>query len=577
MKILGINDAHNAAACLYQDGHIVAAIQEERLRRVKNWSGLPLQAVRAVLEMTGTPVGEIDAVAMNGHYAPNPMTREQLMEEYRTVNDPRVTARRALRRTVRRAMGPRLYTAYLGRRQRARVRELLALGIPWEKIDFVEHHTAHAAAAYYGWGKFEDPVLVLTCDGVGDGLCATVSIGRNGHLERLHAVGEGDSIGNIYAMVTFLMGMVPLEHEYKLMGLAPYADPRGADQVFRELARLIRVDPKAPLGWERVPGCPETYYSHRFFSGLLERKRFDSVAGGMQKFTEYVVTEWVRRCVRETGIHRLALSGGVFMNVKANKAIMDLPEVEDLFVYPSCGDETNAMGAAYWVHAQTAGVTKMAPLQDVYWGQEYSDEQIGEVLQTFPFSSAVRTTHETPIEPRVARLLAEGKVVARFKGREEFGARALGNRSILANPSDPAVVRVINEAIKARDFWMPFAPAVTAESNGRYIVNPKRVQAPYMILSFDTTERRADLRAAIHPYDFTARPQEVSAVWNPSYHALLTEFERITGIGAVLNTSFNLHGFPIVSRPEDALDVLDRSGLEYLAIGNWLVEKTGRS
>ena len=335
MKILGINDAHNAAACLYQDGHIVAAIQEERLRRVKNWSGLPLQAVRAVLEMTGTPVGEIDAVAMNGHYAPNPMTREQLMEEYRTVNDPRVTARRALRRTVRRAMGPRLYTAYLGRRQRARVRDLLELGIPWEKIDFVEHHTAHAAAAYYGWGKFEDPVLVLTCDGVGDGLCATVSIGRNGHLERLHAVGEGDSIGNIYAMVTFLMGMVPLEHEYKLMGLAPYADPRGADQVFRELARLIRVDPKAPLGWERVPGCPETYYSHRFFSGLLERKRFDSVAGGMQKFTEYVVTEWVRRCVRETGIHRLALSGGVFMNVKANKAIMDLPEVEDLFVYPS--------------------------------------------------------------------------------------------------------------------------------------------------------------------------------------------------------------------------------------------------
>ncbi|TMI78471.1 MAG: hypothetical protein E6H04_12390 [Bacillati bacterium ANGP1] len=252
MKILGINDAHNAAACLYQDGHIVAAIQEERLRRVKNWSGLPLQAVRAVLEMTGTPVGEIDAVAMNGHYAPNPMTREQLMEEYRTVNDPRVTARRALRRTVRRAMGPRLYTAYLGRRQRARVRDLLELGIPWEKIDFVEHHTAHAAAAYYGWGKFEDPVLVLTCDGVGDGLCATVSIGRNGHLERLHAVGEGDSIGNIYAMVTFLMGMVPLEHEYKLMGLAPYADPRGADQVFRELARLIRVDPKAPLGWERT-------------------------------------------------------------------------------------------------------------------------------------------------------------------------------------------------------------------------------------------------------------------------------------------------------------------------------------
>src|SRR5205807_5995810 len=270
-----------------------------------------------VLEMTSTPVDEVDVVAMNGHYAAFPKTREQLMEEYRTINDPSVTARRAIRRTVRRAVGQRLYAAYLERRKRARVRELGELEIPWEKVVFVEHHTAHAAAAYYGWREFEAPVLVLTCDGAGDGLCATVSIGRNGRLERLHAVKEADSIGNIYAMITFLMGMVPLEHEYKLMGLAPYADPGGADQVFRELAALFHFDPKTPLGWERVPGCPETYNSFRFFSNLLERKRFDWVAGGVQKFTEYVVVEWVRRCVRETGIHRLALSGGLFMNVKA--------------------------------------------------------------------------------------------------------------------------------------------------------------------------------------------------------------------------------------------------------------------
>jgi carbamoyltransferase len=573
VKILGINDGHNAAACLYHDGRVVAAIQEERLCRVKNWSGLPLKAVRAVLETTATPVGEIDVVAMNGEYAAFPMTRDQLMEEYRTINDPAVTARRAIRRVGRRAIGPHLYATYLRHRQRARVRGLLEMGIPLEKIVFVEHHTAHAAAAYYGWGRFEDPVLVLTCDGAGDGLCATVSIGRGGRLERLHTVPQADSIGNIYAMITFLMGMVPLEHEYKLMGLAPYADPRGADRVFDDLRRLIRFDSKNPLGWERAPGCPDTYCSYRFFQKLLKGRRFDWIAGGVQKFTEYVLIEWVRRCVRETAIRRLALGGGVFMNVKANKAIMELPEVEELFVYPSCGDETNAQGAAYWAYAQSAGVAKIEPVRDLYWGQEYSDERIGEALETFSFSTAVRYACETPIEPRVARLLAEGKVVARFKGREEFGARALGNRSILGNPSDPAVVRVINEAIKARDFWMPFAPSVLAESNGHYILNPKRVRAPYMILSFDTTERRADLRAAIHPFDFTARPQEVSADWNPSYHALLSEFRRLTGVAAVLNTSFNLHGFPIVSRPEDALEVFDRSGLRYLAIGNWLVEK----
>ncbi|MBI4421619.1 MAG: hypothetical protein HY560_12410, partial [Gemmatimonadetes bacterium] len=357
MKILGINDGHNAAACLYQDGQVTAAIQEERLRRVKNWSGFPLQSVRAILEMTGTSADEIDAVAMNGEYAAFPMTREQLMEEYRTGNDAGVAVRRGIRRAVRTAIRPtRLYTRYRQHRQRARVRPLLEMGVPWEHVVFVEHHTAHAAAAYYGWARFEDPVLVLTCDGAGDGLCATVSIGHRGRLERLHDVEQADSIGNIYAMITFLMGMVPLEHEYKLMGLAPYADPTGAARVYAELLRLIRVDPHHPLGWERADGCPDTYFSYRFFRDLLEHKRFDWVAGGLQKFSEHVLTEWVARCVRETGIHRVAVSGGTFMNVKANKAIMELPEVDELFVYPSCGDETNAMGAAYWVYAERAGV-----------------------------------------------------------------------------------------------------------------------------------------------------------------------------------------------------------------------------
>lgn len=574
MKILGIHDGHNAAACLYEDGRVVAAIQEERLRRVKNWAGMPLQAIRAVLEMARTSVDGIDCVAMNGHYAAFPLTRGQLMEEYRTINDLNATVRRAIRRGVRRAVRPTpLYSAYRKHFERTRVHELLDMGIAWEKVVYVEHHTAHAAAAYYGWGNFEAPILVLTCDGAGDGICATVSIGRNGRLQRLHAIEQADSIGNIYAMATFLMGMVPLEHEYKLMGLAPYADPKGADLVFQELQQLVRFDPKHPLGWKRTRCCPETYCSYRFFRDLFAGKRFDWVAGGLQKFTEHVLTEWGRQCVRETGIRRVALGGGVFMNVKANKAISELPEVDELFVYPSCGDETNAIGAAYSVYAEKVGVTKMAPLQDLYWGPEYSDEEIEERLRAFRFSTEVRFARVAPIEPRVAALLAENEVVARFAGREEFGARALGNRSILANPSDPAVIRVINEAIKARDFWMPFAPSVLAESNGQYLVNPKGVPAPYMILSFDTTHQRAEIRAAIHPYDFTARPQEVFAAWNPTYHRLLTEFQRLTGIAAVLNTSFNLHGFPIVSRPEDALEVFDRSGLRYLAIGNWLVEK----
>lgn len=574
MKILGIHDGHNAAACLYEDGQVAAAIQEERLRRVKNWSGMPTEAVRTVLRIAGTSPAAIDLVAMNGHYAAFPMTRDALMEDYRTINDFGVTVGRSIRRTIKRALRPTpLYELYRERRQRRRVRDLIQMGIPPEKIVFVDHHIAHASAAYYGWGNFEDEILVLTCDGAGDGLCATVNIGRSGRIERLHVVRQEHSIGNIYAMVTFLMGMLPLEHEYKLMGLAPYADLQGAGRVFQKLKGLIQFNPKNPLVWERTGGCPETYCSYRFLKDLLERKRFDWVAGGLQKFTEFILTEWVRHCVKETGIRRLALGGGVFMNVKANKLIMELPEVRELFVYPSCGDETNAVGAAYWVYAKKAGAATITPLRDLYWGPRFSDDEVEQVLGRFDFKTQVKYERLIPIEPRIAHLLADGKAVARFKGREEFGARALGNRSILASPCDPAAIRMINEAIKGRDFWMPFCPSILEERSADYLVNPKGVRAPYMILSFDTTDRWKEIAAVIHPFDRTARPQEVSPDWNPGYYALLKEFESLTGIGAVLNTSFNLHGYPVVSRPEDALDVFDRSGLTHLAIENWLVEK----
>ena len=574
MRILGINDGHNAAACLYEDGEVTAAIQEERLRRVKNWSGMPTLAIDEVLRIAGTSLNGVDFVAMNGHHAAFPMTRDELMREYRHINDPGVAMRRLARRTARRIMRRTpFYESYRERRQATRVQVLTERGVKREHVVLVDHHTAHAAAAYYGWGNFDDDVLVLTCDGAGDGLCATVSVGRGGRLERLASVPQAASLGNIYAMFTFLMGMVPLEHEYKLMGLAPYADPRGTERVYQELRRLVRFTDAAPLTWERSAHCPETYCSYRFFKTLMEGQRFDWIAGGLQKFTEEVLCEWVERCIGHTGIRRVALGGGIFMNVKANKRIMELRGVDEIFVYPSCGDETNAMGSAYFVYAEKAGVTKVAPLRDLYWGPQYTDEQVEKALAAFSFKNPVRYERLLPIEPRVASLLAEGKIVARFKSREEFGARAQGNRSILANPSDAAVVRVINEAIKSRDFWMPFAPSMLEERAADYLINPKATPAPYMILSFDTTDRREEIKGAIHPFDFTARPQLVSPAWNADYHRLLKEFESLTGIGGVLNTSFNLHGYPIVSRPEDALHVLDVSGLTHLALENWLVEK----
>jgi carbamoyltransferase len=290
-----------------------------------------------------------------------------------------------------------------------------------------------------------------------------------------------------------------------------------------------------------------------------------------------MLLQWVRNCIAHTGIRRLALGGGIFMNVKANKLIGELPEMQSLFVFASCGDESNAFGAAYYAYATADPTTelrdRLRPLADLYLGPSYSDAEIGRVLA----DSAIRADYEVEpcddIEERVAELLAGGAVVARFKDREEFGARSLGNRSILADPGRSGVVCEINELIKSRDFWMPFAPTLCAHTSETYLVNPKQLSSPYMMLTYDTTEFRQDLADPIHPCDHTARAQTLDASWNPNYHRLIKAFGRRTGREVILNTSFNLHGYPIVHSPQDACDVLAKSGLQYLAVGNYLVSK----
>lgn len=566
MRILGIHDGHNAAAAVVIDGRVVAAVQEERFTREKNWSGFPRRSIAWALCEAGLGPRDIDAVALANLHMPAPKNRAQLLEEYRTAASLAMRARRLARHTPLRDL-------YARGRRAERLAQIEAARLPADRVHFVEHHTAHAAAAYYGWGRHDEPVLVLTNDGAGDGLCASVNVGGGGRMLRLTAVPDAESLGNIYAVVTFLMGMVPLEHEYKLMGMAPYAPNAGRDAVLAGLRPLMRFVDRG-VRWRRAPGVPETYYSLSLLRETLALRRFDWICAGLQAWVEEMLVAWVRNCIRATGIRKVALGGGVFMNVKANKAIADLPEVEDLFVFPSCGDETNAVGAAYWVEAGD-GVdgSHIPPLRDVYWGPAANEAHIAETLCRR--SADGRWTYEkcADIAERVAALLAAGEIVARCSGPAEFGARALGNRSILADASRPEVVRVINDMIKSRDFWMPFAPAVLAERAHDYLVNPKGLFAPYMILSFDTTAAVDDLRAAIHPYDRTARPEVVRQDWNPEFYRVLKAFERRTGRGAILNTSFNLHGYPIVNSPDDALDVLEASGLRHLALDDFLVSK----
>lgn len=573
MIVLGIHDGHNASAALLKDGALVAAVQEERFTRQKNQGGMPTQAIAEVLDLAGLRRQDVDrfAVADRYHYAQQ-WDRESVLRAFGSEGHrpERIWAGRLP--PVRAVRGRQL----LGRRRR----QLRELGLPAGKTQIVEHHEAHAAAAYFARGVSSEPVLVLTADGVGDFLCASVSIGTAGRLRRIAAVSDLHSLGILYGKITLLMGMVPLEHEHKVMGLAPYGAKSAvqAERIKRKLLSLCAFTEDG-LTWAMTDRAKTMAGSLEFLREIIDRERFDCIAAGLQLFLEEMIVTWVENCIRKTGIPDVALGGGVFMNVKANKRVLESPAVRSLFVMPSCGDETNSLGAAYAACSASSGRSRIPPriepLAALYLGRDISESAARAALEAGQALGGVAWDRVAEPEKEVARLLATGNVVARAVGRMEFGARALGNRSILANPSQPGVAALINDMIKDRDFWMPFAPSVLAERSEEYYDKPKPVFAPYMTLTFDVRpEKRDALRAACHPTDHTLRPQEVTKDWNPGYHCLLTHMADMTGDGVVLNTSFNLHGFPIVATAEDALDVFRRSGLEYMQLENYIVRKT---
>lgn len=566
MLICGINCSHNASAALVKDGRLLSALQEERPTREKNRQGYPAHAIPRLLELEGVDWKDVDAWVFGGFDSfaepdARKTDRTARIRSYGADLGPIGQAKRLLKETpLRNVLRHRL-------RQR-QIERLVEHGVDPARVFSIEHHRCHAATAYYGRG-LEDDVLVVTVDGAGDALCATVSLPRpDGGLERLASVHERHSIGNLWEVITALMGMVPNEHEYKLMGMAPYASGERVEQVKSLFRSAFQLDGG---GWRLSPGVPNPRYAYGYWRDRLEFVRFDHLCAGLQAFTEEFITEWVSGWLRKTGRRKLRLSGGVFMNVKLNKLLGELPEVDDLFVFPTCGDETNAIGAV-WAHMADLGLAhQIRPLETLYLGPEASPEAYSRAAD---HARALGWSVERPgdIEDAVAHLLAQGEVVARSSGREEFGARSLGNRAILADPIRSDVVRVVNKAIKTRDFWMPFAPSVLAEAAGTYVDNPKGFPAPHMILAFDS--RNTDqVKAACHPEDGTIRPQIVTEEQNPSYHRLLKHFMALTGRGAIMNTSLNIHGEPIVSTPDDAIDVMKRSGLRHLALGPYLISK----
>jgi carbamoyltransferase len=569
MLVLGIHDGHDAGACLLQDGKLLMHSSEERRRNSKNWAGIPSQSIDIIFERTGISPKDVDLIALASKLRTTFPTRGH-KPVYSVLNFLSWAGRSHLGTNFGRWLLSRL------RKRKELMAYLESIGMGNKPILPFDHHLTHAATAYY-FRPWDDPATILTLDGAGDGLCATVNRGEGAVINVISQTPKYHSpAGWMYSALTAHLGMRPYEHEYKLMGMAPYGVPDfKADGQEESCADILRrsfsvegLEFRNNTG--RIAGGIQAYYAKRLYS-----RRFDNVAAACQLIFEEMMIKWVKNAIQATGVRKIAGAGGAFLNVKANKLIRELPEVEAMYVFPASDDGGTPIGAAIlgYLHLCQADAASPRPSplalpKDMYLGIKFSDQACEKAAQ----SSGLRYQRMDNTAEEAAKLLTEGKIIGRFSGREEVGPRALGNRSILADARDLKVIRKLNFAIKQRDFWMPFAASVLEEDGPRYIKNLS--QWPYyMIEAFDTTTAGFnDLSAGTHPFDQTIRPQLVNDL-NPEYRDIIRAFKARTGVGGLLNTSFNLHGSPIVGSPEIALDTLKKSELDAVLLGPFLVTK----
>jgi len=434
------------------------------------------------------------------------------------------------------------------------------LGISESKIIHIEHDACHAAYAFFGSPIRDDNTLIFTADAFGDDLSGTISkYDKNSNkIIRLKEYFHKDfQLARIYRYTTLLLRMSPNEHEYKVMGLAPYYTGPAieeVEQVFTNMQKLDKIDFKFNKEIKDI---------YQYLEKNLNRFRFDHIAAGLQSFTEKILTTWFTNALSEYDSSSAVFSGGVSMNVKANMKIAQLPQIKKFFVCGAGTDETLPIGACYH---HISSFMKPKSVDNLYLGSSSDYEE--KDLHIF---SNYKISKFTGVEEVVHKLL-DNKIIATCRGKMEMGQRALGNRSILADPRDRGNIEKINRMIKNRDFWMPFAPIILYEYQEEVLVNPKKLDSPYMTMAFETKNKQK-IQAAIHQSDGTARPQILKKDTNPLLWELIKRFYDETRTPALLNTSFNLHGEPIVRTINDAAHVFNNSKLEILWLNNHLIEK----
>jgi carbamoyltransferase len=582
MIILGINAYHgDVAAALIRDGEPAAAVEEERFRRVKHWAGFPTDAIRACLELAGVGPEDIDNFAIS--------------------RDPRAHLWWKALFALRTRPGAGLIVNRLRNRHRvgdvaARVAETLGLDRQRVKhrLYWIEHHPAHLASAYYA-SPF-DEAAVCAIDAFGDFVSTSWAVGRETKLDVVRRIYFPHSLGLFYLALTQYLGFPKYGDEYKVMGLAPYGEPAFVPQL-RQLVRLFpdggfEIDLSYfrhhsegdRMTWDDGEPTIGPVYTPRLETLLGPPRspqegveaRHEAIAASLQVVFEEAVFHILRALHTRTQLPRLCLAGGCAMNSVANGKIREQTPFREVFIQPAAGDNGTALGAALYVAHHILGQPRRFVMDHAYWGPVFSDLEIKKVLSERSQDllrlgcRVLLVEDEDKLCRQTAQQLAEGRVLGWFQGRMEWGARALGNRSILADPRRADMREIINTKIKFREKFRPFAPSILEGSLDEYFVGA--VPDPFMIQVYPVRPDKRSVIPAVTHVDGSGRLQTVSRATNPLYWSLIKAFEKETSVPVLLNTSFN-ENEPIVHRPEEALDCFLRTRMDVLVMGHWVLDK----
>ncbi len=591
MNIMGISCFfHDSAAALLRDGEIVAAAEEERFTRKKHDYRYPANAIEFCLRAGRIRGEELDLVV----FFEKPFLKFERILQSTMQTFPR--SRKVFQESLVAWFTEKLWIKSL-------IKETLR--VPESKILFSDHHLSHAASAFF-CSPFEE-AAILTVDGVGEWATATYGTGRGSEIKICREIRFPHSLGLLYSAFTAFLGFEVNEGEYKVMGMAPFGEPRYADKVWKLIGQ--EADGSFHLNMEYFSFHQSTYatYDDRFVdvfgpprdpkahfftpsSGYpsyfgekpaaydrlaRENQRYADIAASIQAVTEEVLLKMACHLHRETGLKHLCMAGGVALNSVANGRILRETAFEEIFIQPAAGDGGGAVGAALYGYHMVLGKPRQFVMRHACWGQEYSAGEIDAFLRSQNIAHT-RVENDDALLGRVVDALQRGKVVGWFQGRFEWGPRALGNRSILADPRDPAMKDIVNTKIKFREPFRPFAPSVLMERAADFfdLAEPARhYPARYMLYVVGVKDGARDRVPAITHVDGSARLQTVDRETAPRYHRLIQTFGEATGVPVVLNTSFNLKGEPIVNSPAEAFSTFSRSGMDVLVLGQHIIEK----